>query len=536
MKKPVGDPTTQHPKKLMKSNWKLLTLIAILSSAITLAAYNFLGFNNRDVVMNESSTPTITSRLAALTGNGTGAPGDFSFAAESATPMVVHIRTTMTRTVRQQQMPDIFREFFGDEFGGGQRGQGQPRRQQGQASGSGVIISKDGYIVTNNHVVQDADEVEVVMTDKRSFKAKVIGTDPLTDLAVIKVEASNLPAITLGDSDALKLGEWVLAVGYPLDLESTVTAGIVSAKSRKIGILEQDFQQRRQQQGQGQGQPDPQQVDTPLESFIQTDAAINPGNSGGALVNLRGELVGINSAIASQTGYYSGYGFAVPVSLVKKVTADLLKYGNVQRGYLGVLPMELNSKIAKEKNVKVGRGIYLDEVVDNGAAKSAGLQKGDVIVKMEGQPVDSDAQMREIIGRRRPGDVINVTVNRDGSERDFKVELRNRNGGRDVIKKAEAATTTASVNSLGAELEDLSAADLQKLGVTGGVRVKRLTDGKLAETDIEEGFVIVKANGKNVKSVKDLQAIMSSTKEGEGLMLIGMYPGSSRMYYYAVPV
>ena len=522
----------------MKSNWKLLTLIAILSSAITLAAYSFLGFNNRDVVMNESSSPpTITGRLAALTGNGngTGTPGDFSYAAESATPMVVHIRTTITRTVRQQQMPDIFREFFGDEFGGQQQRGGQPRRQQGTASGSGVIISKDGYIVTNNHVVQGADEVEVVMTDKRSFKARVIGTDPLTDLAVIKVDANNLPAITLGDSDVLKLGEWVLAVGYPLDLESTVTAGIVSAKSRKIGILEQDFYQRQQQQQQ-QSQEKRPQGDTPLESFIQTDAAINPGNSGGALVNLRGELVGINSAIASQTGYYSGYGFAVPVSLVKKVTADLLKYGNVQRGYLGVIPRELDSKIAKEKNLKIGRGIYLEEVVDNGAAKSAGLQKGDVIVKMEGQLVDSDAQMREIIGRRRPGDVINVTVNRDGSERDFKVELRNRNGGRDVIKKAEAATVTASVSSLGAELEDVNARDLQQLGVTGGVRVKRLTEGKLSETDIEEGFIIVKANGKNVKSVKDLQAIMSSTKEGEGLMLIGMYPGSSRMYYYAVPV
>ncbi len=509
-------------KKLMKSNWKLLTLIAILSSAITLAAYNFLGFNNRDVVMNESSTPTITGRLAALTGDGAGAPGDFSYAAESATPMVVHIRTTMTRTVRQQQMPDIFREFFGDEFGGGQRGQSQPRRQQGTASGSGVIISKDGYIVTNNHVVQGADEVEVVMTDKRSFKAKVIGTDPLTDLAVIKVEASNLPAITLGDSDALKLGEWVLAVGYPLDLESTVTAGIVSAKGRKIGILNQNIDQN-----------DPK-ADSPVEAFIQTDAAINPGNSGGALVNLRGELVGINAAIASATGYYSGYGFAVPVSIVKKVTADLLKYGNVQRGYLGILPRELDSKVAKELNAKVGRGIYIGEVVDGGAAKAAGLQKGDVIVKMEGQMVDSDAQMREIIGRRRPGDVINVTVNRGGDDRDFKVELRNRNGGRDVIKKAEAAT--ASVSSLGAELEDLSARDLQQLGVAGGVRVKRLAEGKLAETDIEEGFIIVKANGKNVKSVKDLQAIMSSTKEGEGLMLIGMYPGSSRMYYYAVPV
>ncbi len=507
----------------MKSNWKLLALMAILSSVVTLAAYNLLGFNNRDVVFNESSpTPTITSRLAALTGDSpSAAPGDFSTAAEAVTPTVVHIRTTMTRTVRQQQVPDIFREFFGDEFGGQQR---QPRRQQGQASGSGVIISKDGYIVTNNHVVQDADEVEVIMTDKRSFKAKVIGTDPLTDLAVIKVEATNLPAITLGDSDGLKLGEWVLAVGYPLDLESTVTAGIVSAKGRKIGILDQNIDRNDKK------------PDTPVESFIQTDAAINPGNSGGALVNLRGELVGINSAIASATGYYSGYGFAVPVSLVKKVSADLLKYGNVQRGYIGILPVELNSKMAKEKNVKVNRGIYVDDAVDGGAAKQAGLQKGDVIVKMEGQPLDSDAQMREIIGRRRPGDIVNVTVNRNGTEKEYKVELRNRNGGRDVIRKADVTASTASLGALGADFEELSGQEAKQLGVSGGVRVKQIKDGKLAETDIEEGFIIVKANGRNVKTTKDLQTILGSVKEGEGLMLIGMYPNSSRMYYYAVPV
>ena len=495
--------------------------MAILSSAITLAAYNLLGFNNRDVIFNESSPiPTMTGRLASLPGGPNAVPGDFSTAAEAVTPMVVHIRTTMTRTVRQQQVPDIFREFFGDDFGG----QRQPRRQQGQASGSGVIISKDGYIVTNNHVVQDADEVEVIMTDKRSFKAKVIGTDPLTDLAVIKVDANNLPAITLGDSDGLKLGEWVLAVGYPLDLESTVTAGIVSAKGRKIGILDQNINKNDTK------------PESPVEAFIQTDAAINPGNSGGALVNLRGELVGINSAIASATGYYSGYGFAVPVSLVKKVSADLLKYGNVQRGYLGVMPRELDGKVAKEKNLKVGRGIYLEEVVDKGAAEAAGLKKGDVIVKMEGQTLDSDAQMREIIGRRRPGDIITVTVNRDGTERDFKVELRNRNGGRDIIKKAEVTPTNTSLSSLGASFEDLSAQDAKQLGITGGVRVKKITDGKLAETDVEEGFIIVKANGKNVKTTKDLQTIMSSVKEGEGLMLIGMYPNSSRMYYYAVPV
>ncbi|WP_461135209.1 Do family serine endopeptidase [Spirosoma lituiforme] len=508
----------------MKSNWKLLALMALLSSVITLAAYNLLGFNNRDVILNESSPiQAITGRLASMPGsNPSGTPGDFSTAAEAVTPMVVHIRTTMTRTVRQQQqVPDIFREFFGDEFGGGQR---QPRRQQGQASGSGVIISKDGYIVTNNHVVQDADEVEVIMTDKRSFKAKVIGTDPLTDLAVIKVDANNLPAITLGDSDALKLGEWVLAVGYPLDLESTVTAGIVSAKGRRIGILDQNISKT-------DAKPD-----SPVEAFIQTDAAINPGNSGGALVNLRGELVGINSAIASATGYYSGYGFAVPVSLVKKVSADLLKYGNVQRGYIGILPIELNSTVAKEKGAKIGRGIYVENVVEKGAAEAAGLKKGDVIVKMEGQPLDSDAQMREIIGRRRPGDIVNVTVNRDGTERDFKVELRNRNGGRDVIKKADVAASSTSLSTLGASFEDLSAQDAKQLGVSGGVRVKKIVDGKLAETDVEEGFIIVKANGKNVKTTKDLQAIMASVKEGEGLMLIGMYPNSSRMYYYAVPV
>ncbi|GAB4054945.1 Do family serine endopeptidase [Spirosoma litoris] len=514
----------------MKSNWKLLALIALLSSGITLAAYSLLGFNNRDVIFNESSpAPTILGRLASMPGGPSSVPGDFSTAAEAVTPTVVHIRTTMTRTVRQQQMPDIFREFFGDEFGGQRQ---QPRRQQGQASGSGVIISKDGYIVTNNHVVQDADEVEVIMTDKRSFKAKVIGTDPLTDLAVIKVEANNLPSITLGDSDALKLGEWVLAVGYPLDLESTVTAGIVSAKGRRIGILDQDYAQR---QGQ-QGARTEKQGDTPVEAFIQTDAAINPGNSGGALVNLRGELVGINSAIASATGYYSGYGFAVPVSLVKKVSADLLKYGNVQRGYIGILPIELNSTVAKEKGVKVGRGIYVENVVEKGAAEAAGLKKGDVIVKMEGQALDSDAQMREIIGRRRPGDAVTVTINRDGTERDVKVELRNRNGGRDIIKKTDVTASATSLSTLGAQFEDLSAQDAKQLGVSGGVRVKKIVDGKLAETDVEEGFIIVKANGKNVKSTKDLQAIMASVKEGEGLMLIGMYPNSSRMYYYAVPV
>ncbi|MBO0949793.1 Do family serine endopeptidase [Fibrella forsythiae] len=510
----------------MKSNWKVLVLIALLSSAVTLGAYNLLGFNKRDVVFTESSTGSPLSRLASLTGNApTGAPGDFSYAAESASPTVVHIRTTMTRTVRQQQMPDIFREFFGDEFGGQGQGGGRPRREQGQASGSGVIISKDGYIVTNNHVVQDADEVEVIMTDKRSFKAKVIGTDPLTDLAVVKIEATNLPSITLGDSDGLKLGEWVLAVGYPLDLESTVTAGIVSAKGRGIGILS------RNQQPQ---QPGAKPVDTPIESFIQTDAAINPGNSGGALVNLRGELVGINSAIASQTGYYSGYGFAVPVSLVKKVTADLVKFGNVQRGYIGILPRELDSKIAQEVGAKVGRGIYVESVTENGAAKLAGIQKGDVIVKMEGQPLDSDAQMREIVGRRRPGDVLNVTINRGGTEREVKLELRNRNGGRDVIKKEEIASST--MKALGGEFANLSDKERQALGVSGGVRVSKILDGKLAETEIEEGFIIVKANGKNVKSVKDLETIVGTVKEGEGLLLIGMYPNSSRMIYFAVPM
>ncbi|ARK09882.1 Do family serine endopeptidase [Fibrella sp. ES10-3-2-2] len=512
----------------MKSNWKVLVLIALLSSAVTLGAYNLLGFNKRDVVFTESSAGSPLGRLASLTGNApTGAPGDFAYAAEAASPTVVHIRTTMTRTVRQQQMPDIFREFFGDEFGGQGQGGGRPRREQGQASGSGVIISKDGYIVTNNHVVQDADEVEVVMTDKRSFKAKVIGTDPLTDLAVVKIEANNLPSITLGDSDGLKLGEWVLAVGYPLDLESTVTAGIVSAKGRGIGILS------RNQQPQ---QPGAKPVDTPIESFIQTDAAINPGNSGGALVNLRGELVGINSAIASATGYYSGYGFAVPVSLVKKVTADLVKFGNVQRGYIGILPRELDSKIAKEVGAKVGRGIYVESVTDNGAAKTAGIQKGDVIVKMEGQLVDSDAQMREIVGRRRPGDVLNVTINRDGSEREVKLELRNRNGGRDVIKKEELASST--MKALGGEFANLSDKERQSMGISAGlgIRVNKILDGKLAETEIEEGFIIMKANGKNVKTVKDLETIVGSVKEGEGLLLIGMYPNSSRMIYYAVPM
>ncbi len=385
----------------IKSNLKTLAIVGALSSATTLGAYKlFLEKSPSDAVF--TTTPSAFTRLVSdVSPTAPGNPGDFTYAAEKATPAVVHITTKMTRNVsRQGQMVDPFEDFFGgNPFGGGGGRRQQPEAQE--ASGSGVIISADGYIVTNNHVVQDADEVSVILNDKRSYKAKVISTDPSTDIAVIQVKATNLPFLDFGDSDAIRVGEWVLAVGNPFNLESTVTAGIVSAKGRQ-NIIDRDKDVN------------------PLESFIQTDAAVNPGNSGGALVNLKGELIGINTAIYSRTGQFAGYSFAVPVGIVKKVAADLIKYGNVQRGYLGVNISEVNSKIVEEKGLKVNDGVYVGGFPTGGsAAQSAGLKVNDVIVKIDGVPTGSQSKLMELVGRKRPGETVVVTVNRDGEVKEF---------------------------------------------------------------------------------------------------------------------
>ncbi len=487
----------------MKTNWKAIALVGVLSSATTIAGFKLLDSDGeRDVILKESSTETLPRFTS--TGLPAGTPGDFTYAAEVATPTVVHIKSSMTRqTARggQQQLPDFFRDFFGDDMRAQPRG---PQRGQ-EASGSGVIISADGYIVTNNHVVEGADQLEVTLYNKSKITAKVVGTDPSTDIAVIKVERKDLPAVVFGNSDALKVGEWVVAVGNPFNLESTVTAGIVSAKGRGLGIISQEYARKFGASGDFEG-------DSPLEAFIQTDAVVNPGNSGGALVNLRGELVGINTAIASPTGSFAGYAFAVPAGIVKKVSSDIIKYGAVQRGYLGIALDDLDSRKAEEYGVKVSEGVYVREFTDNSAAKAAGIAKGDVIVKVDGLPIGSIPQLQQAIGLHRPGDKVAVTVNRNGQERDLTVTLRNRTGGSDVIRREESASTLSSLGARFGNLNDQEKQRLSRYSVPGGVKVTGIEGGKLARAGVEEGFIITKVNGKAVRSVKELdQALAGKT-------------------------
>lgn len=491
----------------MNQNWKSLALVGLISSVVTVGSVKLLGGldDNKDVIFKESETPS----MARFTSGGmppAGAAADFTYAAEVSTPAVVHIKASAMRQSQQRGM-DIF-DLFGEDFG---MRRGGPQKQE--SSGSGVIVSPDGYIVTNNHVVEGAEELEVVMSNKRTYKAKVIGTDPSTDIAVIQIPAKDLPALAFGSSDAIKVGEWVVAVGNPFNLESTVTAGIVSAKGRGIGILNQN-QRNNSRQGAS---------DTPLESFIQTDAVVNPGNSGGALVNLKGELIGINTAIASPTGSYAGYAFAVPSSLVKKVSSDIIKFGGVQRGYIGIIPEELDSKKAEQYDVKVSTGIYVQGFGESSsAAKDAGLKVGDVITKVDGIEVDSDPKFRELVARKRPGESVVLTVNRNGSVKDYSVILRNREGGKDIIKTEEA---DIALNSLGAQFSDLNSREVQRLqraNINGGVKVTAMEAGKLARVGVEEGFVITKVNDKVVRSVKELKAALAEKKGGR-VQMEGLY-------------
>ena len=472
----------------MKNQLKSYVVIALLSSGVTLGAYQLLNLGNQT---NFSDSPSaFTSNVSNI--SAAGAPGEFTYAAEKSTPAVVHIKTKMEQRQRQYSSPfdDLF-GGFGDPFGGGGRRQAP---QQAEASGSGVIISADGYIVTNNHVVEDASEISVILNDKREFKAKVISTDPSSDLAVIQIKATDLPFMTFGDSDALKVGEWVLAVGNPFNLESTVTAGIVSAKGRQ-NIIDRNEDRAA----------------NPLESFIQTDAAVNPGNSGGALVNLKGELIGINTAIYSRTGQFAGYSFAVPVSIVKKVSADLIKYGNVQRGFLGVSIMEVNAKLVEEKDLKVNTGVYVGGFSENSAAKTAGIKINDVITKIDGIETKTTAKLMEIVGRKRPGETLNVTVNRDGQNKDFTVTLKNKDGNTSIVKSESGESYKSEF--LGAKFGALSSSDKEKFNVSTGVKVIEVSpDGRLEMYGLSKGSIITKINDKVVNNPKEAAELLESRK------------------------
>ncbi|HTS43844.1 MAG TPA: trypsin-like peptidase domain-containing protein [Puia sp.] len=455
-----------------------------------------------------------SSGLLAANNSGSVQPVDFEKAAANAVPSVVHINTTIKfKEADRNNAPD--QDPFGDMFGNdffkkffGYNGR-QFKVPNQKGSGSGVIISPDGYIVTNDHVVDGATEVKVTLNDHKDYTAKVIGTDPNTDLALLKIDARNLPAIVIGNSDDVKLGEWVLAIGYPLNLEVTVTQGIVSAKSRNIGINTMGS--------------------APIEAFIQTDAAVNPGSSGGALVNTNGELIAINSAIASPTGSFAGYAYAIPSNLMKKVVDDIMKYGSVQRGYLGISMAPENLDDAKKKELGINdniNAVWIMDVDPKGAAAEAGIKKGDAIIKMNGNDISSDAQLAEMVARQKPGDKIQLTIMRGSKQMNVDATLKNKLG---VFPSME----TAAVESLGADFTPLNKADASKLGIDGGLTVSNIRDGVISnQTNMRPGFIITKVAGVHVKTVDDLkQALM---KQNGNFQIEGIYPGSNVIYYYGI--
>ena len=428
---------------------------------------------------------------------------DFADVSEAVTPTVVYIKTKIEEHndggQRSQRQVNPFDELFGNPFGG------PIQRGPQEASGSGVIISDKGYIITNNHVVKDATEIEVVLNDKRAYKADVIGKDPNTDIALLKINAEGLTPVKFGNSDNVRVGEWVLAVGNPFNLTSTVTAGIVSAKGRSLGMP-----------GRGVAS---------IESFIQTDAAVNPGNSGGALVNSKGELVGINTAIASETGSYSGYSFAVPSNIATKVVNDLMEFGEVQRGFLGVGIKDVDNKLAEEKELKSTKGVYVDAITENGAAESAGIKKGDVILKVDGHDVNSVSTLQENIGRHKPGDEVNILLDRDGKEKEVNVILRNKDGKTGIVTSASKELK----KMIGAEFETAPEADLKKLKVGNGIKIKSIEKGKFKDAGIPLGFIITSIDKNGVYSSNDIFRMLEGKKGG--VMVEGYLPSGDHKYY-----
>jgi len=472
--------------------------IAVLGAFVGAFSYSkIIGTSTKVITVTESAPQ---AKFTSYEGMQTVGYPDLTLAAEKSIHAVVHVKVKSTSQGGYSSGNPLYDFFFGPNGGY----QSQPRQQMG--FGSGVIISQDGYIITNNHVIDGADEIEVVLNDKRSYIAKLVGTDPTTDIALLKVEEKELPFLTYGNSDDLKIGEWVIAVGNPFNLTSTVTAGIVSAKSRSINILS------------GQNQMG-------IESFIQTDAAVNPGNSGGALVNTSGNLVGINTAIASQTGSYSGYSFAVPVSIVKKVVGDLMEFGVVQRALLGISIRDIDKALAEEKKIDKIEGIYVAAVGPNSAAKDAGIEANDIILSIDNEKVNTVPELQEKVSRHRPGDKINVTVKRDGKQKQFVVTLRNSDGSTAIVKPTEKDVV------LGAKLKELDDNEKNTLQMNVGIKVLSLSEGKLKSSGIREGFIITKANRMPITSVDDLRRVVATADDG--LFLTGIYP-NGRIEYYAI--
>ena len=463
-------------------------------------------------MLKVNATPATTSAVPAQ-------PVDLTYAAEKSLPSVVHILSTKNSKVQTVEVEsDPFSDFFGDPFGffGNPQGNGGKQKRsvrtpKQQGSGSGVIISADGYIVTNNHVVADADELTVTLNDNKEYSARIIGTDKTTDLALIKIDGKNLPAITIANSENIKGGEWVLAVGNPFNLTNTVTAGIVSAKGRSL-------------------------YKNGVESFIQTDAAINPGNSGGALVNTRGELIGINAMLYSQTGSFSGYGFAIPTSIMNKVVDDLKTYGTVQRAVVGIQGSDVKNYVDGQKeqgkDIDLGtmEGIYVAKVTEESAAEEAGLKEGDVIIAIDGKEMNKMADMQEYLAKKRPGDKVTVTYLRDKKKNTKSITLKNEQGNTQVVKKAD-------LDVLGGNFRSVTDAQKQQLNIGYGLEVLKVNSGKLKNAGITKGFIIQRVNDNAVKTIEDLQNIVkdASTSKDPVLYIQGVYP-TGKKAYFAVPL
>lgn len=489
----------------MKQTTKWLGLAALIfaSSAVTAT-----------VIRNQTPPADIAEAPKAMPAPTVAAPGalvDLTAAAESSVNAVVYIKVTQNGKTQRVQVRDPFAEFFGEFFGQGQMPpqQREYKSPDRHGAGSGVIISSDGYIVTNNHVVGNADVIDVKLNDNREFKGRIIGCDENTDLALIKIEGKDLPTIPIGNSDELKLGQWVLAVGNPFNLTSTVTAGVVSAKARSLGA-------------------------NGIESFIQTDAAINSGNSGGALVNERGELVGINAMIYSQTGSYTGYGFAIPTTIMNKVVADLKAYGVVQRAVLGVQGTDVGNYIDMEKakgneiNLGTVSGVYIDQVTDGSAAQEAGLQKGDVIVKLAGKDTDKMSRLQEEIAQHRPGDKVSVTYLRNKKTQKTDVTLRNAQGGTKVMEEVD-------MDDMGVQLKPLSDKDKQLLRIPYGLVVNNIRRGKLQEAGVDKGTIFIQVNDAKLNTVEDWEeAVKRASQSTDRTLWIKALTPSGRKVSFVI--
>ena len=474
----------------MKSNLKNISL-GLLGGMLPLGAYLILHssnpIDNTDKVFDGKNSIGQFTSLDGLPLNSES----FVEASENSLNSVVHVTTKVVTTNFQR---DLFSEFFYGPGAGGRE-----FKQFGSGSGSGVIISSQGYIVTNNHVIDNASEIEVILNDNSKYTAKIVGTDPSTDIAVLKIEGSNFKAIPMGNSDEVRVGQWVLAVGNPFNLTSTVTAGIVSAKARNINLLSDRTNSSV----------------VPIESFIQTDAAVNPGNSGGALVNTRGELIGINTAIASQTGSYSGYSFAIPVNLAQKVISDIIDYGIVQRAFLGVQIADINQEIKEKNSLPNLKGVFISKVTEDGSCDKAGIKDGSVILKIGSKEVNSVAALQEEIGKRRPGDKVSVTVReKDGDESIVEIVLRNAEGEAKLVSKTEVQKNMA----LGATFIDLSSKDKKELNISTGVKIQTLGAGTLKSIGLQEGDVIVKVNNEVIETIEQLTTKLNN-QGNRGILL-----------------